>query len=122
MEPTPSVRFHSLRGKMLAATYGETPQVDGKSLQYDRWPLFGGPFVEAAVDSEQLVLKYGKMRRVLDSEGGQWWISRRAPVLIWEAWEGIFRRPSSPCRPVCLPLWRRRSCLRGQSRAKPTIS
>ena len=32
----------------------------------DRWPLFGGPFVEAALDSGQLILKYGKMRRILD--------------------------------------------------------
>jgi hypothetical protein len=28
--------------------------------------LFGGPFVEAAVDSEQLILKYGARRRILD--------------------------------------------------------
>ena len=36
------------------------------ALDYAHWPLFGGPFVEAAVDSEQLILKYGKMRRTLD--------------------------------------------------------
>ncbi len=35
-------------------------------LDYAHWPLFGGPFVEAAVDSEQLTLKYGTMRRTLD--------------------------------------------------------
>jgi hypothetical protein len=35
-------------------------------LNYTSWPLFGGPFVEAAVDSEQLILKYGKMSRTLD--------------------------------------------------------
>jgi hypothetical protein len=66
LEPTPSVQFHSLRGKTLAVTYGETPQVNGKPLDYEHWPLFGGPFVEAAVDSEQMILKYGKMRRTLD--------------------------------------------------------
>jgi hypothetical protein len=58
--PTPSVRFVSLRGKTLSFTYGQPP------LDYSKWPLFGGPFVEAAVDSEQLTLKYGKMRRTLD--------------------------------------------------------
>ncbi len=47
-------------------TYGETPRVNGAPLDYAHWPLFGGPFVEAAVDSEQLTLKYGKMRRTLD--------------------------------------------------------
>jgi hypothetical protein len=66
LAPTPSVRFRSLRGKRMDFTYGETPRIDGTPLNYARWPLFGGPFVEAAVDSEQLTLKYGKMRRTLD--------------------------------------------------------
>ena len=51
---TPSVRFRSLRGKMLEFTYGQIPLVNGAPLDYAHWPLFGGPFVEAAVDSEQL--------------------------------------------------------------------
>jgi hypothetical protein len=66
LEPIPTVRFRSLRGKLLEFTYGATPKVDGKALDYDHWPLFGGPFVEAAVDSEALTLKYGTMRRKLD--------------------------------------------------------
>ncbi len=66
LAPTPSVRFRTLNGRGLDFTYGETPHVDGTPLAYDRWPLFGGPFVEAAVDSEQLILKWGKKRRVLD--------------------------------------------------------
>jgi hypothetical protein len=66
LTPVPSVRFRSLRGKELTFTYGQSPAVDGKPLDYARWPLFGGPFVEAAVDSEQLTLKYGAMRRTLD--------------------------------------------------------
>jgi hypothetical protein len=41
-------------------TYGVDP------VDYSKWPLFGGPFLEAGVDSEQLVLKYGSKRRVLD--------------------------------------------------------
>ena len=66
LSPTPSVRFGSLRGRTLAVTYGQIPRVNGAALDYDRWPLFGGPFVEAAVDSGQMILKYGKMRRTLD--------------------------------------------------------
>jgi hypothetical protein len=66
LEPVPSVRFRSLNGRTMTFTYGEIPQVEGTPLAYDRWPLFGGPFVEAAVDSEQLILKWGKMRRTLD--------------------------------------------------------
>ncbi|MDE3198422.1 MAG: hypothetical protein KGN84_18885, partial [Acidobacteriota bacterium] len=65
-DPTPHVRFRSLRGSLIDFTYGETPIVDGKPLDYGHWPLFGGPFLEAAVDSEQLTLKYGTMRRTLD--------------------------------------------------------
>lgn len=66
LDPVPSVRFGSLRGKKLEFTYGKTPNVDGAPVRYDDWPLFAGPFVEAAVDSEQLILKYGSMRRTLD--------------------------------------------------------
>jgi hypothetical protein len=64
--PAPSVRFRSLRGNMLEFTYGQIPRVNAAPLDYEHWPLFGGPFVEAAVDSEQMILKYGKMRRTLD--------------------------------------------------------
>lgn len=60
MEPVPSVRFRSLRGTDMRFTYGRDP------LDYSKWPLFGGPLLEAAVDSEQLILKYGSRRRVLD--------------------------------------------------------
>jgi len=66
LDPVPSVRFQSLRGATLEFTYGNTPKVNGKPLDYNHWPLFGGPFLEAAVDSEKLVLKHGKMRRTLD--------------------------------------------------------
>jgi hypothetical protein len=60
MESTPWVRFRSLRGKLLEFTYGRPP------VDYSKWPLFGGPFLEAAKDSEMLVMKYHDMRRTLD--------------------------------------------------------
>ncbi len=66
LAPAPSVRFRSLRGKLLEFTYGSTPRIDGAPLDYDGWPLFGGPFVEAAMDSERLTLKHGSSRRELD--------------------------------------------------------
>jgi hypothetical protein len=66
VDTVPGVRFRSLRGKLLEFTYGGTPKVNGVALDYAHWPLFGGPFLEAAVDSERLVLKYGTMRRTLD--------------------------------------------------------
>jgi hypothetical protein len=66
LEPRPAVRFRSLRGRLLEFTYGETPRADGRPLDYANWPLFGGPFLEAAVDSQELVMKYGSLRRHLD--------------------------------------------------------
>ena len=66
LDATPSVRFQSLRDRILEFTYGQTPLTDGAPLDYAHWPLFGGPFLEAPVDSEILILKYGQMRRTLD--------------------------------------------------------
>jgi hypothetical protein len=66
LEPEPKVKFQSLRGRTMEFTWGQTPKLDGQALDYAHWPLFGGPFVEAAVDSEKLVLKYKNLRRTLD--------------------------------------------------------
>ena len=66
MGPEPRVVFQSLRGRKLEFRYGQPPKKDGVALDYAGWPLFGGPYVEAAVDSEQLLLKYGSLRRRLD--------------------------------------------------------
>ena len=66
LDPVPTVHFKSLRGKQLDFVYGGAPKVNGQTLNYASWPLFGGPFMEAAVDSEQLIMKYEGMRRVLD--------------------------------------------------------
>jgi hypothetical protein len=61
--PPPPASPHS--EKNLTFTYGRH-KGQRVALDYGRWPLFGGPFLEAAVDSEQLILKYGSMRRTLD--------------------------------------------------------
>jgi hypothetical protein len=66
LAPVPRVRFQSLRGGRIEFTYGEVPRINGSPLDYEHWPLFGGPFLQAGVDSEQLTLTWGKMRRVLD--------------------------------------------------------
>ena len=66
LHSTPSIRFRSLRGRDLEVRYGRAPKVDGKPIDYEQWPLFGGPFLQADVDSERLVLKHGPSRRTLD--------------------------------------------------------
>jgi hypothetical protein len=66
LEPTPSVHFRSLRGTNIDFTYGTTPRLNGQPVDYANWPLFGGPFVESAVDSQQITLKHGSLKRTLD--------------------------------------------------------
>ena len=66
MQGAPRVTMGSLRGRRLEFTYGQTPLRDGAAVDYANWPLFGGSFLEAAKDSEMLVMKHGDMRRTLD--------------------------------------------------------
>jgi len=66
VKSTPRVKFRSLRGTTIEFTYGETPRLNGKPLDYDHWPLFGGPFLQADVDSETLTMTYHTMKRTLD--------------------------------------------------------
>jgi hypothetical protein len=66
LDSKPSVQFTSLRGRTLTAVYGETPRVDGRPLDYAAWPLFGGPFLNAAPDSRRLTLTHGSLRQELD--------------------------------------------------------
>ena len=66
LRSTPAVQFRSLRGRELEFTYGQAPKLNGTPLDYQRWPLFGGPFLQAALDSEKLVIRHGNLRRALD--------------------------------------------------------
>ncbi len=65
-EPVPRVRFTTLRGAVLEAAYGQTPQIDGAAVDYERWPLFDGPFLSAEKGSRMLEMRYGPLRRLLD--------------------------------------------------------
>lgn len=65
-EPTPSVRFTALSGRTLAATYGQPPTVDGVAVDYEGWPLYDGPFLQAAPGSGTLDLRHGRQHRRLD--------------------------------------------------------
>lgn len=66
LEPVPSVRFTTLRGKAVAFTYGETPVVDGVPLDYSKWKLFEGPYLNAEVGGRKLTVTHGRLQRVLD--------------------------------------------------------
>jgi hypothetical protein len=66
LEPVPTVTFRSLRGKEIRCTYGQAPQLDGKPVDYTRWKLFAGPFLNAEKNSRRLTLTHGRFERVLD--------------------------------------------------------
>ncbi len=66
LEPTPTVKMRTLRGKNIVVTYGAAPLVDGQVLDYTKWKLFEGPYLNAEKGSRKLTLTYGKLQRVLD--------------------------------------------------------
>ena len=66
LEPTPTVKMRTLRGKNIVVTYGAAPLVDGQVLDYSKWKLFEGPYLNAEKGSRKLTLTYGKLKRVLD--------------------------------------------------------
>lgn len=66
LEPTPSVEFTSLNGTVLSATYGGTPSVNGKKVDYSNWKLFDGPYSKAERESQTLEITYGQERYFLD--------------------------------------------------------
>ncbi|MFQ5628939.1 MAG: hypothetical protein ACE5I1_09280 [bacterium] len=65
-KPKAQVFFTTLGGDVLAFTYGEIPKINGQPVDYESWPLFEGPFLNAEVGGRKLEMRYGKLRRVLD--------------------------------------------------------
>ncbi len=67
-DSTPEARFTTLRGRQVVCVYGETPKVDGKSVDYASWPLFESRYLNAEPHSRQLRMTHGQLERVLDFE------------------------------------------------------
>lgn len=67
LEPTPRVRFTTLRGKKVECAFGAAPRVNGRVVDHEKeWKLFAGPYLNAEVGSGQLTLTHGRLKRVLD--------------------------------------------------------
>jgi hypothetical protein len=66
LEPVPTVQFTSLRGKKIAFTYGQTPVIDGKPVDYSKWKLFEGPHLNAEIGGRKLTVTHGRLTRILD--------------------------------------------------------
>jgi hypothetical protein len=62
----PMAKFTTMGGDEFAFTYNGVPTVNGTAIDYAGWPLYGGPFVNAGVNSRELVLTYKEERRRLD--------------------------------------------------------
>lgn len=66
LDPVPSVKMTTLRGKQVAFTFDQLPVVDGTPVDYSQWKLFEGPYLNAEVGGRKLTITHGKLRRVLD--------------------------------------------------------
>jgi hypothetical protein len=67
LEPSPLVKFTTLRGRKIECAYGAAPRIDGRPLDYAKeWQLFKGPYLNAELGSGKLTMTHGKLKRVLD--------------------------------------------------------
>ncbi len=66
LEPKPTVTMTTLRGRKLTATYGQPPSIDGRTIDYARWKLFEGPYLNAEIGGRRLSISHGRLKRVLD--------------------------------------------------------
>lgn len=66
LDPVPTVSFTGLDGNELKASYGKELSVDGKTIRYDDWRLFDGPFSQADKASEKIEIIHGNERLTLD--------------------------------------------------------
>lgn len=66
LEPKPAVKMMTLRGHDIVVTYGEAPTRDGEKIDYAKWKLFEGPYLNAEKNSKRLVITHGALQRVLD--------------------------------------------------------
>lgn len=58
--------FHHPAGKKVTCAFGQTPTVDGRPLDYSKWKLFEGPYLNSEVGSRRLTITHGPLERVLD--------------------------------------------------------
>jgi hypothetical protein len=66
LEPVPSVKFRTLRGRLIEAAYGQGLRLDGEAVDFSRWKLFEGPYLNAELGSRRLEIRHGEKVRMLD--------------------------------------------------------
>ena len=66
LDPVPTVKMTTLRGKQVSVTYGESPIVNGEAVDYSKWKLFEGTHLNAEMGGRKLTITHGDLKRVLD--------------------------------------------------------
>ena len=66
LEPVPTVDMTTLRGNQIKCVFGKPPYLNAKPVDYSRWKLFEGPYLNAEKNSHVLTITYGNLKRVLD--------------------------------------------------------
>lgn len=67
-EDGPKVYYETLTGKAIQVQFGEEPLVNGEPVDFENWPLFESPYLEAEEGSKRLVMRHGSLKRTLDFE------------------------------------------------------
>jgi ubiquinone/menaquinone biosynthesis C-methylase UbiE len=60
------VRYTTSRGVRLAFSYRARRLIDDKSVDFNSWPLYSGPFINAGLGDRVFVLTQGGEKLVLD--------------------------------------------------------
>ena len=50
----------------IVCTFGKDPLRDGKRVDYSKWKLFEGPYLNAEKNSKKLEITHGRLKRTLD--------------------------------------------------------
>ncbi|HNY39691.1 MAG TPA: hypothetical protein PKJ41_04830, partial [Bryobacteraceae bacterium] len=66
LDPTPKVKFRTLRGAEMECVYGQTPRVNGVDIDYSKWQAFDGPMIRQKRGSRVVEFSAGGLRRTLN--------------------------------------------------------
>ncbi len=66
LEPTPHVKFTTLRGRVMECEYGHAPRVDGVAIPYEKWKPFDSQFIQQERGSHKVTFSANGLRRTLD--------------------------------------------------------
>jgi len=66
LDPVPTVTLTTLRGSKITFTYDQPPVLNGQPVDYGKWKLYEGDYLNAKRGSRKLTLTHGSLERTLD--------------------------------------------------------